>query len=465
MDLVKYASAYGWAAIVWCVAPAALAQSQAPRAQTAPPTVPPAATVPSPITAPSAAQLDALTAPIALYPDALVSQVLMATTYPDDVVAAAQWSAAHASVSGDAAVKSVADLNWDPSVQSLVAFPSVLDMMGRQPQWVVAIGNAFLDAPDKVMDSVQRLRGQARAVGTLTSNAQQKVTTANDGGKTVVVIQPADPQVVYVPSYNPNVVYGAWPYPNMPPAYYPPPPESAFFTAVAAGIGFGIGVAAVDSLWGGCDWGRGDVNINVNRYNNINANRRIDVSGARAQWQHNPANRGSTPYTTAGANRRYEAARQAGVASRPMSQQGFARAASTPSNSDREAARQRASQTVQQRTGVNIGHGSTATANRPRAAGRTAGDGSISGARHASHSPSFTGSPRASAAGSHHGADIDRARSASRAMNRPSAFQGAGDGDAMRRQAQRIGLPVQGVREPGGRLPGGGGMPHVRGRG
>ncbi|WP_154393248.1 DUF3300 domain-containing protein, partial [Bordetella pertussis] len=242
------------------------------------------------------ARLDQLLAPVALYPDSLLSQVLMAATYPDDVAAAAKWSADHPKDSGDAAVKAAEGQPWDPSVKSLVAFPSVMDLMGRQPQWVKSLGDAFLAQPDDVMDSVQRLRAEARKAGTLSSNKQQKVTTTESAGKTVVVVEPADPQVVYVPSYNPTVVYGAWPYPAYPPYYYPPPPGSAFATALVSGIGFGLGVAAVDAMWGGFDWGHNDVDIDVNRYNNVNINHRIDTSNTRVDWQHNAANRGSAAY-------------------------------------------------------------------------------------------------------------------------------------------------------------------------
>lgn len=163
-------------------------------------------------------QLDQLLAPVALYPDSLLSQVLMGATYPDDIAVAAQWSATHTDLSGDAAVKAVEPESWDPSVKSLVAFPSVMDLMGRQPAWVKSVGDAFLAQPDTVMDSVQRLRAQARQAGNLKSTPQQKVTSSDTGGgKTVVVIEPADPQVIYVPSYNPTVVYGTWPYPAQPP--------------------------------------------------------------------------------------------------------------------------------------------------------------------------------------------------------------------------------------------------------
>jgi len=209
----------------------------------------------------SNAQLDQLMAPVALYPDALLSQILMGSTYPDDVAAAAKWSAAHTDQSGDDAVRAVDAETWDPSVKSLVAFPSVMDMMGREPGWVKSVGDAFLAQPEAVMDSVQRLRTQAQKAGNLKSTPQQTVKTTTANEKTVVVIEPADPQVVYVPSYNPTVVYGSWAYPSYPPYYYPPPPGSVFATSLVAGIGFGIGVAAINSMWGDADWGRGDVDI------------------------------------------------------------------------------------------------------------------------------------------------------------------------------------------------------------
>ncbi|WP_407935241.1 DUF3300 domain-containing protein, partial [Cupriavidus plantarum] len=261
-------------------------------------------------------QIDQLLAPIALYPDALLSQVLMASTYPSDVAAAAQWSKSNASLSGDAAVKAVQGETWDPSVQSLVAFPSVIDMMGRQPQWVQSVGDAFLAQPDDVMNGVQRLRVQAQKAGSLKTTPQQKVVTQQNGGTTIVQIEPADPQVVYVPSYNPTVVYGTWPYPAYPPAYYPPPPGSVFATSLVAGIGFGLGVAAVNSLWGGCDWGHHDVNINVNRYNNINVNRQLDVNRSNVNWQHNPAARGNVPYSNPAVANRYDGQRQQALANR-----------------------------------------------------------------------------------------------------------------------------------------------------
>ncbi|WP_334161491.1 DUF3300 domain-containing protein, partial [Achromobacter insolitus] len=265
------------------------------------------------------AQLDQLMAPVALYPDSLLSQILMGATYPDDVAAAAKWSAAHTSESGDKAVQAVEGESWDPSVKSLVAFPSVMDMMGRQPDWVKSVGDAFLAQPEAVMDSVQRLRKQAQKAGNLKSTPQQTVKTTTENEKTVVVIEPADPQVVYVPSYNPTVVYGTWAYPSYPPYYYPPPPGSMFATSLVAGIGFGLGVAAINSMWGDANWGHGDIDIDVDRYNNINVNNRIDrnnVTNNRSTWQHNAANRGSTPYADQASRQRFDSQRQAGLQNR-----------------------------------------------------------------------------------------------------------------------------------------------------
>lgn len=243
-------------------------------------------------------QLEQMLAPIALYPDSLLAQVLMASTYPSDVAEAAAWSKANPKQQGDAAVKAVAAKPWDPSVASLVAFPSVIQSMGAHPEEVRKIGDAFLAQPKAVMDAVQRLRVAAEKAGNLKSNEQQKVVVeaVPSTQTTVIKIEPTNPQVVYVPAYNPTVVYGAWAYPAYPPYYWPPPPGYGFATGVMTGIGFGVGIAITNSLWGGCNWGHGDVDINVNRYNNINVNQRIEGSDNRAAWNHNASNRHGVPY-------------------------------------------------------------------------------------------------------------------------------------------------------------------------
>ncbi|WP_271411405.1 DUF3300 domain-containing protein [Pseudomonas sp. Q1-7] len=315
------------------------------------------ADAPAPAAQPAAPQavfrteeLDQMMAPIALYPDSLLAQVLMAATYPGNVADAVAWSKAHPDAKGDDAVKQVADQPWDPSVQSLVAFPQVLATLGQDPAWVQRVGDAFLAQPNDVMDAIQRLRRQAQAAGNLESNEQQTVTVqpaAPASSTTVVqpaatqtiVIEPTDPQVVYVPSYNPTVVYGTWSYPSYPPPYYPPPPSYGYpiATGLAAGLAFGVGVGIVNSLWGDCDWGGGDVDIDVNKYNNINTNRQIDRS--QNKFVHNPINRQGVPYRD-NLNRQQNGLRLSGGAQRE-SLRGY--------DDQRTAERQRARQSLQQR--------------------------------------------------------------------------------------------------------------------
>jgi len=212
-------------------------------------------------------QLDQLTAQVALYPDSLLAQLFMATTYPDEFAKASAWSKAHPDAKGDDAVKMVENETWDPSVASLVAFPEVLITLGEKPEWVKNMGDAFLAQPEDVMDSVQRLRAQAQKAGNLKSNEQVKVSTQASApaptttvvqqaapAPQVIVIEPAQPSVVYVPAYNPTVVYGAWPYPAYPPYYYPPPPGYWWSRTIATGIAWGVAIGVNNQLWGGCNW-------------------------------------------------------------------------------------------------------------------------------------------------------------------------------------------------------------------
>jgi hypothetical protein len=243
-------------------------------------------------------ELDQMLAPIALYPDSLLAQVLMSCTYPADVAEAVAWSKANPNQTGDAAVNAVQSKDWDPAVASLVAFPQALAMMGERPDWVQTVGDAFLEQPEEVMDSVQRLRAAAQKAGNLETNAQQKVVSEpvpQAPTQQVIVIEPAQPEVVYVPAYNPTVVYGPWWYPSHPP-YYWPTPGYAFGSALASGIAFGTGIAITNAIWGGFDWGRRDIDINVNRYNNININRRLNVNNTRVKWNHDASHRRGVPY-------------------------------------------------------------------------------------------------------------------------------------------------------------------------
>jgi len=249
-------------------------------------------------------EIEQLVAPIALYPDALVAQILMASTYPLDVVAAARWSKANPTVKDKALEDAMQAQTWDPSVKSLTAFPQVLKAMNEKLEMTQKLGDAFLAQQKEVLDAIQRLRGKADQAGNLKSGQEQTVTKAQEGGQTVIKIEPTNPQTVYVPTYNPAVVYGTWPYPAYPPYYYPYPPGAGLFA-------FTAGVIVGSALWGGCNWGGGSVTINHNNYNNFN---RTNVSGG-GNWQHNPENRKGVGYRDQASQQKYGGQR-AGVDSR-----------------------------------------------------------------------------------------------------------------------------------------------------
>src|SRR5437667_248152 len=242
-------------------------------------------------------ELDSLVAPIALYSDPLLAQTLAASTYPLEIIQLQQWMDRNKNLQGKALGDAVAKQPWDPSVQALVEFPDVVQRMAGNIQWTTDLGNAFLAQQSDVMDAVQRMRGKAESKGTLKTSAQQNVQTKTvEGGKQVVVIEPAQPDVVYVPSYDPEVVYGAPPpaypyYPYTYPGYYP-----GMGLAWGAG-GFALGAWA-GGYWGNCDWNHGDVNINNNNNFNRNYNKNVNrgQAGQGNKWQHNPQHRGNAPY-------------------------------------------------------------------------------------------------------------------------------------------------------------------------
>src|SRR6266567_4709673 len=245
-------------------------------------------------------ELDSLVAPIALYPDPLLAQTLAASTYPLEVIQLQQWMDKNKNLQGKALADAVAKQPWDPSVQSLVEFPDVVQRMAGNIQWTTDLGNAFLAQQSDVMGAVQRMRAKAQGTGNLKTSAQQVVKTETvSSGKQVIEIQQANPDVVYVPSYDPQVVYGAAPpaypyYPYTYPGYVPG-------TALAWGAGIALGAAAWGAWggnWGNCDWGHGDVNINNNNNFNKNVNRNVNrgQAGQGNKWQHNAQHRGNAPY-------------------------------------------------------------------------------------------------------------------------------------------------------------------------
>jgi uncharacterized protein DUF3300/endosialidase-like protein len=252
----------------------------------------------------TAAQLEQLVAPIALYPDALLSQVLMASTYPLEVVAAARWSQANPNVTGEALQNAMAQQPWDPSVKALTAVPQTLQMMNDKLDWTQQLGDAFLAQQSEVLDAVQRLRARADANGQLKSTPEQTVTkipraagqAASPGAPAnVYAIAPTNPDEYYVPIYDPRVVYGAWPYAEYEPFYwYPPGYAASNVYSFAAGVFVGA------AIWGSVDWFRNRVQINPVRYNSFN---RTNITNRN--WSHNPAHRGAVPYRDPGVAQRF----------------------------------------------------------------------------------------------------------------------------------------------------------------
>ena len=232
-------------------------------------------------------ELDQMLAPIALYPDSLLSQILMAATYPLEVVQAARWSSANATITGTAAVQAVDNEDWDASVKSLVAFPQILETLDQKIDWTERLGDAFIAQQAQVMDTVQMLRQKAQDAGNLNSNAQIAVTQSDDN----IDIAPADAGEVYVPYYDPTVAFGTWWWPRYPPVFWAPWDGYGWSGGFAWGIGVGIGA---DFFIGSWDW----------RNHRIYARGRGYLGGGHS-WQHDPGHRRGVPYRNASLNRQF----------------------------------------------------------------------------------------------------------------------------------------------------------------
>jgi hypothetical protein len=252
-----------------------------------------------------AEELDQLLAPIALYPDDLLAQILMAATYPLEVVEAARWVQANPGVQGPRLEAVMQQLPWDPSVKSLTAFPQVLAMLSAHLDWTQRLGDAFLAQEQDVMATVQILRAKAQAAGYLRSTSQEIVIVGPQG----IQIESATPQVVYVPIYDPRVVYGSWWYPAYPPYLWYPPGT----VLRAPGLVFGLGVAVGAALWGTFDWGHHRIHINVNTFNVFNRTTRTT-----ATWQHDPAHRKGVPYYAARVRQQFGQGPRPGVTAREV---------------------------------------------------------------------------------------------------------------------------------------------------
>jgi uncharacterized membrane protein YgcG len=262
-------------------------------------------------------QLDSLVAPIALYPDPLLSQTLVASTYPLEVIQLQQWMEKNKNLKGKALTDAVEKQNWDPSIQAMAALPDVVKLLADSIAWTSDLGNAFLAQQADVMDAVQRMRAKANGSGKLKTSQQQKVETRQVEGKSVVVIEQTNPEVVYVPSYDPTVIYGPAAYPYPPISY----PTYVPGTLLAFGAGVAIGAAWGNGGWGwGCGWGHNDVNVNVNNnfvnhYNRTNVNNRI---ANNSNWKHNAQHRGGAPYSNRSIANKYGGNSRGGpLANRP----------------------------------------------------------------------------------------------------------------------------------------------------
>jgi hypothetical protein len=272
-------------------------QTQTPAKPTAAATAAPAPKIPND-------QLDSLVAPIALYPDPLLAQVLAASTYPLEIVQLQQWMEKHPDVLGDALAVAVEKESWDPSVKGLAGVHDVVKRLGDDIQWTTDLGNAFLAQPKDVMDAAQRMRKKASDAGNLKTSEQLKVTTQVVETKEVIVIQQANPQVIYVPAYNPVVVYGAPVYPY-PPIYYPPP---YYYGAMAIGFGCGHRDGRILGRRLGLRPAMGLRQRQRQREQPVREplqpQHQYQQQGG-GNWNHNPSHRGGAPYGDRGTADRF----------------------------------------------------------------------------------------------------------------------------------------------------------------
>lgn len=428
----------GFAIVAACCAHGAWARQSAPTPSSAPAAggAPPAGQAPAPM---SDEELAQLLAPLALYPDSLLSQVLMASTYPLEIVQADRWAKANKSLAGDALAKELEKQTWDPSVKSLVNFPDVLGGLSEKLDWTTKLGDAFLADQKRVLDTVQSLRAKAKDAGNLKTTQEQNVTVTPASGSQsqTIVIESASPEVVYVPSYDTTVVYGGWPYPAYPPA--PPPYYPPYYQPGAALVGFGVGLAvgaAWGYAWGNCNWGGGDVDINVNRNTNINNNidrskyqNRAGQQGGSGKWQHDASHRQGAAYRdSATANKFGGQATQRNAQSR---EQYRGRAEQGRQDLGRGGAGESAGSRDAGRGGAGASAGSRETAGRAGAgtsAGtREAGGGSRSSTP-ASSRASSAGRSDSAISGSSRGSGQTRAASSRGGASRSSAGVSRGGG-------------------------------------
>jgi hypothetical protein len=342
-------------------------------------------------------------APIALYPDPLLSQTLVASTYPLEIVQVQQWLEKNKGLKDKALTDAALKQPWDASIQAMVVLPDLVNRLANDIQWTTDLGNAFLAQQSDVMDAVQRMRKKAQGTGALATNEQQKVETKVVETKEVIIIEPASTQVVYVPTYSPVVVYGPPIYPY-PPIYYPPYPTGAVIATsmISFGVGIAVGAAWGGGGWGwGCGWGGNDIDINVNnnfvRNNNINRNTNISgnrVGNTNNKWSHDSSHRGGAPYSNRATADRYGGtARGDSLSSRQSGAQAGTRTQSASGGANRPSTSSAgASRPSTSSAGANRPSTSSAGANRPSTSSSSVGNRDVPRSSGSGNSSAFGGS-------------------------------------------------------------------------
>ena len=253
-------------------------------------------------------QVEDLVAPVALYPDTLLSQILVACTYPLEVVEAQQWIQQNANSKDKKLMDEAQHQNWDPSIQAMVAFPGVLARLNQDIRWTTDLGNAFLSQQADVMSAVQRLRTRAQSNGKLQSTAQENVSTLSENGQTAIQIQPVNPETVYVPEYNPEWVWGAPEYGMYPPLFYPPFGVGfGFMPGVDLGLYFGGGWGIYGGFgWGwGPNWFGGNIFLNGNFFHRYGFRDFHPGLGGGNIWAHDPGHRLGVAYSSRALTNQY----------------------------------------------------------------------------------------------------------------------------------------------------------------